>query len=384
MVKKATLEEFIQKAYKIHGNKYDYSKVVYINSWTKITIICPIHGEFEQTPSSHIQGTGCPSCGLIKTLKITRHTLEEFIQKAIQIHGIFYDYSNFIYFNNWTRGIIICPIHGEFEQTPSNHLNSKGCPKCGYDRVSEFRKITQEEVINRFKEIHGERYGYNNFIYKGSHNKSVINCSDHGDFLQSYSNHVKGHGCPDCGLIKTLETTRLTLEDFIIKAIEIHGSKYNYQDFIYSSTHNKGNIKCNICGYIFEQTPSAHIHQKQGCPRCKKSKGELRLIEILDKHNIDFKDEYKLPEVADNYRYDFYLPDYQILIEFHGKQHYKHIPFFHKTEDEFIARKNTDDVKKYSARMFKYKLLEFNYKQLKHMSKKQFEELVLTTINSLI
>lgn len=173
---------------------------------------------------------------------------------------------------------------------------------------------------------------------------------------------------------------QLTTEIFNKKSEELYRNKVDRSNVNYVNNRTPVLLKCNVCGHSFEQTPAGHIYQKQGCPRCKKSKGELRLIEILDKHDIDFKDEYKLPEVGDNYRYDFYLPDYRILIEFHGKQHYKHIPFFHKSEDEFLARKNTDDIKKYSARMFKYKLLEFNYKQLKHMPKKEFEQLVLSNI----
>lgn len=381
MVKKATVEEFIEKATIKHNNKYDYSKVVYINSWTKVIITCPIHGDFEQQPSSHIQGNGCNKCGLIKTLKTTRSTLEQFIQKAIKIHDIFYDYSKFVYVNNWTKGIIICPKHGEFEQSPSNHLNNQGCPNCGYDRISKSRSNSEEDILNRFKEAHGNKYSYNNFVYNGFHTKSIMTCKEHGDFLQSPANHIKGAGCPKCGLLKTLESTRLTQEEFLEQAFKVHGSKCNYSDFIYLSMHTKGKIKCNICGYIFEQTPAAHIYQKQGCPRCKKSKGELAIIEILDKHDIDFKDEHKIPEVADNYRYDFYLPDYRTLIEFHGIQHYKYVPHFHrKGEDEFLANKNTDDVKKYSAYSFKYRLLEFNYKQLKYMTKEDFEQMVINNI----
>jgi hypothetical protein len=319
-------------------------------------------------------------------MRYNQLTTETFNKKSKQLYGNKVDRNNVNYINNRTPVLFKCNInndHGEFWQRPDNHLSGRGCPKCGRDRISEFKKNSEEDIVNRFKETHGDKYIYDNFVYNGFHTNSIMKCKEHGDFLQSPANHIKGHGCPNCGLLKTLEYTRLSLEDFIIKAIEIHGGKYNYQDFIYSSTHIKGSIKCNICGYIFEQTPGAHL-QGQGCPRCKKSKGELRIIEILDKYDIDFKDEYKLPEIGDNYRYDFYLPDYNVLIEFHGKQHYKHIQFFHKTEDEFLARKNIDDIKKYSARKWKYKLIEFNYKQLKHMPKKKFEELVLTTINSLI
>lgn len=312
-------------------------------------------------------------------------TTEIFNKKSEEIHGDKVDRSNVNYINNRTPVLFKCNInenHGEFWQRPDNHLSGKCCPKCGNETISKIRKNSKEDILNRFKETHGNKYSYNNFVYNGFHTKSIMTCKEHGDFLQSPANHIKGHGCPDCGLVRTLDSTRLTKEDFEIKAIEIHDSKYDYSDFIYLSTHNKGKIKCNICAHSFEQTPSGHIYQKQGCPRCKKSKGELRIIEILDKHDIDFQMEYKLPESGDNYRYDFYLPDYRILIEFHGKQHYKYIPFFHSSEFEFLARKEVDTIKKFAAGYFKYRLLEFNYKQLKHMSKKEFEKLILSNIKN--
>ena len=124
-MKKLTLESFLERAEKIHNNKYDYSKVEYVNAKTKVCIICPKHGEFWQTPDNHLKGKGCAYCANVKKI-----TTEEFIERAREVHGDKYDYSSSVYVNNKTKIKIICPIHGEFELTPNAHLQGRGCKKC--------------------------------------------------------------------------------------------------------------------------------------------------------------------------------------------------------------------------------------------------------------
>lgn len=116
---------YIQKFQEIHGNKYDYSKVVYTNSRTKIEVICKNHGSFFQTPSHHLQGRGCPACQGNNT-----KTTEECVQEFTQLHGDTYDYSGVQYVNNVVKVEIICKEHGSFLQRPSDHLMGHGCPKC--------------------------------------------------------------------------------------------------------------------------------------------------------------------------------------------------------------------------------------------------------------
>ncbi len=128
------IQEFIEKAKKIHGDRYDYSKVEYVNAYTKVCIICPKHGEFWQIPVHHLKGSGCPYCaGKI------RLTTEEFIRRAKEVHGDRYDYSKVEYVNEYTKVCIICPEHGEFWQIPASHLSGNGCPNCN---ESQMEKIT--------------------------------------------------------------------------------------------------------------------------------------------------------------------------------------------------------------------------------------------------
>ena len=130
-------DEFISKARTIHGDKYDYSKINYINAKTKVCIICPEHGEFWQTPTNHLSGYGCPECKKKKLSKLFISSKEDFIKKSIIVHGYKYDYSKVNYINNSTHVCIICPEHGEFWQIPTNHLRGDSCPKCSNNGTSK-------------------------------------------------------------------------------------------------------------------------------------------------------------------------------------------------------------------------------------------------------
>jgi len=141
--KKCNTEYFIEKARKVHGDKYDYSKVNYVNATTPIKIICQEHGEFEQRPDKHLAGHNCPKC----TKHYKRNTTE-FIEEANIIHNNKYNYSKVNFVNVHTKVIIICPIHGDFEQTPHMHLQGKGCPKCTLKNQTKLYEKLQESFPN--------------------------------------------------------------------------------------------------------------------------------------------------------------------------------------------------------------------------------------------
>jgi len=151
---KKTKNEFIEKAKEIHLNKYDYSKIIYINDKTKIKIICPEHGIFKQRPNNHLLGQGCPKCSIEKNSSLRRKTNKQFIVESNKIHDNFYLYKNVNYLNNKTKVIITCLNHGDFEQLPENHLQGKGCPKC----ANILRRL------KRIKEIEKDKYNGNQLI----------------------------------------------------------------------------------------------------------------------------------------------------------------------------------------------------------------------------
>ena len=196
MSKKLTTELFIEKAKNIHGDKYDYSKAEYVNSRTKVCIICPEHGEFWQEANSHLQGEGCRKCHLENKPK-QMHT-DKFIEKARNIHGDKYDYSKVEYVNPKEKVCIICQEHGEFWQNPYNHLNGKGCPKCGLKKCADIKRKSIKQFIEEAKKIHGEKYDYSAVEYVNAFEKVKIICPKHGEFWQEPHNHLKGNGCPIC------------------------------------------------------------------------------------------------------------------------------------------------------------------------------------------
>lgn len=143
MPKRYTTKEFITKAQAVHGDKYDYSLVDYHGSEKKVRIICPFHGEFQQSPHQHINGRGCPKCGRIKCDNNRKKGLRYFLDQAYAVHGDKYDYSKVNLKTRREKVTIICPIHGEFQQEPYNHtVQRQGCPWCA--RESNAVKITKD------------------------------------------------------------------------------------------------------------------------------------------------------------------------------------------------------------------------------------------------
>ena len=334
-----TTEEFIEKAKKIHGNRYDYSKTEYINTETKVCIICPIHGEFWQTPKAHLKGQGCPKCA--KNRKMTQ---EDFIFRAKKIHGDKYDYSNVVFKTMMEKVCIICPIHGEFWQTPNDHLNGeKNCPKCAHRSY----KKTTEEFIDAAKKIHGNKYDYSKVIYERKDKKVCIICPKHGEFWQSPHQHLNGQKCPICANEINGLKKRLTFEEFVRKAKKVHGDKYDYSLVNYKTTDDKVKIICPEHGE-FLQSPHNHIGQKQGCPKCNKSHMEKEISQFLSENNVRFEEQKKFPwlKFKRAMSLDFYLPDYNIVIECQGEQHFTKMRYSTENDEKLIVTKKRDNLKK--------------------------------------
>lgn len=175
---------------RVHGDRYDYSKTVFVSSTCKVDIGCRVHGVFPQNIYRHLEYQGCPTCsGTIK--KNNEQIITEFKNK----HGDRYDYSLVQYNGNNKKVEIICREHGVFLQTPKSHRKSSGCPSC---------RITVKNVADEiayFKQLNGERYSYDlckGMIYRTSHERIPIKCVKHGVFRQSIASHKKGSGCPLC------------------------------------------------------------------------------------------------------------------------------------------------------------------------------------------
>jgi len=195
MSNRKTNSEFVEEANHVHNNFYDYHKSVYVNAKTKVTIICPIHGDFEQSPISHKRGQGCPKCGREKCDKNRKvWTEESFREKVSEIHPTLL-FDKTIYIKPKEKVLYECPIHGEKLTLPYNLLKGCGCKQC--DRSKS--RITKNEWLDRFKDCNCENISYDNIpeSFNAEEHVSFV-CDIHGDFQQTPLKHLKSC-CPKCG-----------------------------------------------------------------------------------------------------------------------------------------------------------------------------------------
>lgn len=313
-------KDVIVRFKEIHGDKYDYSEVEYKKMSEKVEIICPIHGSFFQTPHAHLKGQGCPLCALEKRSRMRMDDVESFIRKARKIHGDKYDYSKVEYIDSKTKVCIICPIHGEFWQTPNNHLTGKGCSKC-YDEVrGDSQRLSIKEFIKKARKIHGNKYDYSKVIYVNNRTKVCIICPIHGEFWQTPDAHLRGEKCPVCSKEVSAEKRKITTGYFIQKARKIHGDKYGYSNVEYCGALKKVKIICPIHGE-FEQVASYHL-SGNGCPQCAmemtESSFEREISEFI-KENYDgdiVRNDRKT--LNNNRELDIYIPSKALAFEFDG------------------------------------------------------------------
>lgn len=193
-------DTFVSKAQAIHGDRLDFSKTIYgANNKEKVTVTCPIHGDFLAKPNSILNGQGCAICGKQRGGAVQRKSKEKFLADAADVHGDRYDYSLVEYVNSVTPVKIICKTHGEFEQKPTYHTsNAAGCPLCGIARASKFKLVTFDDFVRQARAVHGDKYEYPEQVLTGTKDDVRIICKEHGEFTQRPNNHTNGAGCQKC------------------------------------------------------------------------------------------------------------------------------------------------------------------------------------------
>jgi len=287
-MKKLTTEEFISKAKKVHNNKYDYSLTVYINTKTKVKIICPIHGEFEQNPNDHLHNHGCPKCSFEKSAVKKRKTQEEFISKAKKVHNNKYDYSLVNYKNAHSKVKIICPIHGIFEQNPNDHLHNHGCLKCAFEKIATKKRKPQEEFISRAKKVHNNKYDYSLVNYLNNKEKVKIICSIHGEFEQSPYEHLEGKGCPECGKLKRAKSRIKNKSNRTMEKLKKLYPKYDFSNSKYTKAIELMDFVCPKHGKQ-SMRPNDMLNG-HGCPKCGvelRNKDRKLTVEEIKRRSIE-------------------------------------------------------------------------------------------------
>ena len=323
MPRKLSTSDFIAKAIEVHGDKYDYSKSVYMG-WNKpITITCKVHGDFVQSSANtHLTGKGCQKCGRGRRASATRLTTKQFVERAKRIHGDAYDYSQSNYTGRTEPIDIICKKHGVFTQaSANNHLAGSGCPKCGAERWVLANSSTREKFIEKAKKVHGDKYDYSKSKYTRLRDPIEIICKTHGSFIQSSAkSHLSGSGCPKCVSEKRKRIKLLSVTEFKEAAKTIHGDKYKYNKFTYVNTRTKTRVTCNLHG-DFWVTPNNHISKQSGCPKCVHPlREQTSLKDYLSDINHSLTIETGVRGLLKNklLEIDLYIEDLKLGFEWNG------------------------------------------------------------------
>jgi very-short-patch-repair endonuclease len=352
---KKSTNEFISEAEHVHGNRYDYSLVEYINNRNKVQIICREHGKFEQVAGSHLGGSGC-----IKCAGTAKKSIESFITDAKKVHGDKYDYSQTEYIRSKLKVKITCPVHGVFKQSPNSHLRGAGCFHCATVQHSEKQRSTTDEFIKKAAQVHGSRYDYSLVEYSSAISIVKVICREHGMFEQIPHSHLKGAGCSVCASDVISQRLRHTTDQFIEKAKSVHGEQYDYSKINYNNGKVPVTLICKHHG-LFNQKPNTHLNGS-GCPRCRASKGELKIRDYLMRCRIEFCNEkrFEFCRYKAILPFDFFIPSLNLLIEYDGELHFIPITYF-GGEKALKATQKRDSIKTAFAKKYGFRLLRIKY-----------------------
>lgn len=363
---KWTLDTFIEVSSNKHNNYYTYERTVFNKIKDKIIINCPKHGYFEQSAIEHTNGHGCGKCGKESMSLKIRKSSSSILELIRNKHS-----DKFIYLNiNDQSDIklddilyIVCPEHGEFKQKVKYHINHD-CKKCSY--IRECNDGIVEKFINYSNEVHNNYYSYEKTIYIKSSKKCIVTCPEHGEFNITPNSHLIGTGCKKCGYINRKHHKKITQQEFILKSIIKHNNLYDYSKVVYKNTRSFVDIKCEKHG-IFKQRGGSHL-SGNGCPNCTESKGSIIIRLILDKNNISFISEYKFDDCRNKLPlpFDFFLCDLNTCIEFDGIQHYQPNEFFNK-KAPFEYRVKNDNIKTNYCLNKNIKLIRIPYWEIENI-----------------
>jgi hypothetical protein len=267
------------------------------------------------------------------------------------------------YINNKTKVKIICNDHGVFEQIPNNHLNNQNCPVCASINKNTNQYSNIFEFIEKAKVVHGDKYDYSFVDYKSAIKKVKIICPEHGLFNQQPNNHLNGQNCPECAKIIKSKKLRLNIEEFVYRSKNLHSDKYDYSLVDYITTSHKVKIICKKHNYSFDSNPANHLNGS-GCPKCKLSRGIVKICNILDKNSIKYEMEKTIDGcVSDkkyNLKFDLYLIDKNIYVEYDGEQHFKEVSFW-GGEEGLKQRIRRDFIKDEFCKNNKIELFRISY-----------------------
>ena len=269
--------------------------------------------------------------------------------------------------------LVKCPQCGKeikVDMQSLKELKWRSCRECYLKVKGEIKsKNAGNKFIKQASILYKNKYDYSKVKYRKADEKVTILCPEHGEFLIRPAKHLRGHGCPKCGNEQSTLKRSLTKEQFVERAKQIHGDKYDYSEFNYTNDKAKSIIICPIHGRFIQQA-SVHIRMKSGCPKCIESKGEEKIRVYLESHNIRYVSQYRFKDCKDKnpLPFDFYLPDCNMCIEFDGEQHFKAKEYFGGKE-EFRNIKRRDKIKNKYCEMNNVNLIRIKYTKINEIDK---------------
>lgn len=297
--RRKTTELFIAESQARFGDKFDYRDAEYVSRSTKLKLFCSCGAGFLVSPSVHLSGSGgCPDCFKQSVAERTLIPFDVFVTRARQVHGEKYLYVEETYRGVQNKVSIVCGEHGVFVQAAFSHLAGRGCKKCGIatragNRLTRGSVAASRRLAELSEEPRNARYSYDKAVYAGHEGLITITCKEHGEFSQSYGNHVRGAGCPKCAKERASEILRFSFDDFLTRATKTHGARYSYDRAGFASLQDKLRIVCRKHGE-FLQRGADHL-QGKGCRKCAVlvSRAEGEIVEFVQQLGLDPKSSVK-------------------------------------------------------------------------------------------
>ena len=357
MTKKLTIEEIYKYC---KDNNYDLPIInqEYYNSRTPIEFVCDKHGNYYQNWNSHKRGsTGCKLCRYDKTSKSNRLSWESLVNSC-KSKGYDIPLNKNEYKNQNSLMTFNCPKHGKYKQSLCSHMQGKtGCKKCEFNkRHSNNLEWNMKKMYDYCKE-HNLDLPKEGQKYKNNSTKYTYICPKHGEYSQSWEKHRNGQiSCKQCSINNTLLNLNNLNNQCNTQKLDIAINTFNNSGRFY------GIFICKVHNIKYRQRIDMHL-RGQGCPVCKESHGEKYIRNYLDEHNIKYEPQKRFKDLKDKklLSYDFYLPKYNILIEYQGIQHYESISFNNKDKTDLEKQQLHDKLKREYAKNNGYKLLELHY-----------------------
>ncbi len=244
---------FVEKAIKVHGEKWDYSRTLYKNRVSKVEIGCPHHGFFWQSVAQHLIGSGCAVCGQFRAAEARR---KDFVTEAQKVHGDTYDYSSVVYVNGDTNVDIRCPKHGMFSQMAKSHLLGANCRTCGRESQQKTMIAAAAAVFeDKARAAHKDKYDYSQVQYTGSGKDVIVVCPEHGEFRLKASTHLRGQGCCVCSSRTNFSKKSCDWLDWVAQEQGIvidHGRNSMGQEYRIPGTPYRADGHCSETGVLYE------------------------------------------------------------------------------------------------------------------------------------